>query len=83
MERINHAVINWYELELDKEEGVAYLRRYNRPATSCDHGELFVQKLLDEYGIEYQNMGPIPNPQNIYQPTNIPLLIINLSNIYI
>ena len=32
------------------------------------------------YVIEYQNMGPIPNPQNIYQPTNIPLLIINTEN---
>ena len=56
MKSINRSVINWYELELDKEAGVAYLRRYNRPATSTDHGELFIQKLSVErfYKLAYE-----------------------------
>lgn len=48
MERINHSVINWYELSLDKESQTAELKRYNRPATACDKPEIFVQKISAE-----------------------------------
>lgn len=48
MNRINHSVINWYELSLDKETNTAELKRYNRPATACDHEEVFTQRLTAE-----------------------------------
>ena len=48
MKRINHSVINWYELSLYKETNTAELKRYNRPATACDKGEVFIQRLTAE-----------------------------------
>ena len=87
--------INFYDAvtlfmikEVEKNNEINYID------ISCDQifkyiryiGPTYSESMISEfeiYGIEYQNMGPIPNPQNIYQPTNIPLLIINLSNIYI
>ena len=42
------SVINWYELSLDKDTNTAELKRYNRPATACDKGVVFVQKLTAE-----------------------------------
>lgn len=45
---INHSVINWYELSLDREDNTAELKRYNRPATACDHCEIFIQKISAE-----------------------------------
>lgn len=48
MKTINHSVINWYELSLDKETNTAELKRYNRPATACDKGEVFTQRLTAE-----------------------------------
>lgn len=48
MKSINHSVINWYELSLDKETNTAELKRYNRPATACDKAEIFTQKITAE-----------------------------------
>lgn len=48
MKRVNHSVINAYELILDKVNHTAELRRYNRPATACDESEIFVQKLSED-----------------------------------
>ena len=45
---MNRSVIGWYELSLDKETNTAELKRYNRPATACDVGEVFVQKITAE-----------------------------------
>ena len=48
MKRINHSVINSYELILDKVTNTAELRRYNRPATAVDDSTIFVQKISAE-----------------------------------
>ena len=84
--------INFYDAvtlfmikEVEKKNEINYID------ISCDQifkyiryiGPTYSESMISEfeiYGIEYQNMGPIPNPQNIYQPTNIPLLIINTEN---